>query len=118
MNSRLTELGVFLRKLRIDRRELLRDMAGKLEVSMSFLSSVENGKKSMPSEWVSKIPELYNFSDEQKKDFDSAVAKSEKSIDVKFSNLPEVNKQLSVAFARKIRTLGPKEQAALQSILF
>ena len=45
----LTMLGKFLRKLRIDRNELLKDMAGKLDVTVSFLSSVENGKKKMPS---------------------------------------------------------------------
>ena len=45
----LTALGRFLRKIRIDRNELLKDMADKLEVSASFLSAVENGKKSMPS---------------------------------------------------------------------
>ena len=41
----LTALGRFLRKIRIDRNELLKDMADKLEVSASFLSAVENGKR-------------------------------------------------------------------------
>ena len=41
----LTSLGKFLRKLRIDNNELLKDMAQKLNVSVSFLSAVENGKK-------------------------------------------------------------------------
>lgn len=41
-----TSLGKFLRKLRIDRGKLLRTMSNKLGISMSFLSSVENGKKS------------------------------------------------------------------------
>lgn len=92
MNGELTQLGKFLRKLRIDRGELLRDMAAKLNLAMSFLSSVENGKKSMPPEWVSKIPELYNFTNPQKSDFDVAVAESEKGIGVKFAGLPEENK--------------------------
>ena len=45
MAGELTSLGKFLRKLRIDRGELLRTMSNKLGISMSFLSSVENGKK-------------------------------------------------------------------------
>ena len=41
----LTALGKFLRKLRIDNGEILKDMADKLGVTASFLSAVENGKK-------------------------------------------------------------------------
>ena len=41
----ITSLGRFLRKLRIDQGEILKDMADKLGVSVSFLSAVENGKK-------------------------------------------------------------------------
>lgn len=118
MTSRLTELGIFLRKLRIDRRELLSDMSVRLAVSMSFLSSVENGKKKMPSEWIVRIPELYNFTDDQKKEFDKVVAESEKGIDVKFAGLSDEKKRMSVAFARKIKTLKPEEQRVLQELLF
>jgi len=117
MNGGLTQLGKFLRKLRIDRGEFLRDMAAKLGVAMSFLSSVENGKKSMPSDWVAKIPELYNLNDAQKAEFDVAVAESEKGIGVKFLGLSEENKKLSVAFARKIQSLSHRDQMLLQEIL-
>ena len=41
----LTEFGKILRKLRIDRQELLRDMAKNLEVSSAYLSAVETGKR-------------------------------------------------------------------------
>ena len=41
----LTSLGKFLRKIRIDNDEYLKDMADKLGVTVSFLSAVENGKK-------------------------------------------------------------------------
>lgn len=114
----LTPLGKFLRKLRIDRGELLRDMSGKLGVAMSFLSAVENGKKSMPTEWVQRIPELYGLTDVQKAELDTAVAESEKGISVKFGELPEESRKLSVAFARKIQTLNPQERKALQDLLF
>jgi HTH-type transcriptional regulator, competence development regulator len=116
--SELTHLGKFLRKLRIDRGELLRTMATHLGVSMSFLSSVENGKKGMPSEWVAKIPDLYKLTDAQKQEFDAAVAESEKGIGVKFAGLSEENKKLSVAFARKINTLSEEDRKLLQDLLF
>ena len=50
----LTSIGKFLRKLRVDHDEILKDMAEKLEVTVSFLSAVENGKKHMPAAWNSR----------------------------------------------------------------
>ena len=41
----ITSLGNFLRKLRFEKGEVLKDMAEKLGVTVSFLSAVENGKK-------------------------------------------------------------------------
>ena len=107
MSGELTPLGKFLRKLRIDHSELLRTMADKLGISMSFLSSVENGKKSMPSEWITKIANLYQLNDAQRMEFDQSVAESEKGIAVKFDGLSEEKKKISVAFARKITMSTP-----------
>ena len=118
MSGELTPLGKFLRKLRIDHNELLRTMAEKLGISMSFLSSVENGKKSMPSEWITKIANLYQLNDAQRMEFDQSVAESEKGIAVKFDGLSEEKKKISVAFARKIKTLSPEAQKAIQDLLF
>lgn len=115
--SELTRLGRFLRKLRIDRSELLKDMAKRLGVTVSFLSAVENGKKSMPSDWVAKLSMEYEFSSEQKHELDDAVAESEKGIAVKFDGMSQECRQLSVAFARKISSLTVDEQIQLQSIL-
>lgn len=114
----LTDLGRFLRKLRIDRGELLRDMAAKLGVAISFLSSVENGKKNMPSEWGAKIASLYKLSIEQKHEFDLAVAESEKGVGVKFDGLSLQSRRISAAFARKVKTFTPSEREKLEQILF
>ena len=59
----LTPLGKYLRKLRIDKGEILKNMSDKLKVTVSFLSAVENGKKKMPSEWNQKICDLYKLDD-------------------------------------------------------
>lgn len=48
----LTSVGRFLRTLRIDHGEILKDMADVLGVSSAFLSAVENGKKKMPEGWI------------------------------------------------------------------
>lgn len=58
-----TPVGKFLRNLRLSRTELLYNMAKKLEVSTSYLSLVETGKKAIPESWVDRITETYNLSD-------------------------------------------------------
>ncbi|MBQ7188287.1 MAG: helix-turn-helix domain-containing protein [Kiritimatiellae bacterium] len=117
MNTGLTELGRFLRKLRIDRGELLRDMAKKLGVTVSFLSAVENGKRGMPSEWGNLLSNVYRLSPEQCGELDVAVAASEKGVALKFDGLSSTNRRLSAAFARKIRSFTQEEQKKLEEIL-
>ena len=51
----LNPLGKALRKLRIDRGWLLKDMAKGIGVATSFLSGVETGRKSIPDGFVEKI---------------------------------------------------------------
>ena len=94
------------------------DISERIGISRQTYNAIENGKKSMPSEWISKIPELYQLNDAQKLDFDQAVAESEKGIGVKFEGLSEENKRISVAFARKIQTLSPAAQKTMRDLLF
>ena len=65
---KLTELGKFLRKLRIDNGELLKDMAIKLNVTPSFLSMVETGRRSIPKKWEEEIEKIYSLSLKQKEE--------------------------------------------------
>ncbi len=61
----VTPFGKTLCKLRIDHSERLLDMAKKLDISVSFLSSVEIGKKSVPVGLEEKIIELYALDQEK-----------------------------------------------------
>lgn len=114
----VSELGKFLRKLRIDCGEVLFDMAEKLGVSPSFLSSVENGKKRMPSKWNELLPSLYSLPESMKVEFTNAVANSEKGIEIPLAGLGLQQRRLGVALAREIKTLSPQKAARLQALLF
>lgn len=61
-----TNFGKFLAKLRVDHDERLSDMAKKLKVAASFLSTVENGKKMFPARFIAEICTLYNLDDKKK----------------------------------------------------
>src|SRR4051812_27401640 len=51
----LTPLGKALRKLRIDRGWLLKDMAEGIGGATSFLSGIETGRKAIPPDFMQKI---------------------------------------------------------------
>ena len=57
----LTDFGKRLRMLRIEKDEKLLDMADRLEISSSFLSAVENGKKSPPSGFEEEVITAYDL---------------------------------------------------------
>lgn len=113
----LTELGKYLRKLRIDHNELLKHMAQKLEVSVSFLSAVENGNKKMPSEWNQRICSLYDLDPQQQIEFAEAIAMTEKNLDIPLWNTDDEKKVLAVSFARKLPFLTEDQIAAMKNII-
>ncbi|WP_205625396.1 helix-turn-helix domain-containing protein [Oceanobacillus caeni] len=73
----LTSFGKFCRKLRIDNGELLKDMAKKLDVTSSYLSAVENGKRNVPQSWVSEISSKYALDLEQRIELKNAAEESQ-----------------------------------------
>jgi transcriptional regulator with XRE-family HTH domain len=113
----VTSLGRFLRKLRIDRGEILKDMADKLEVSSSFLSAVENGKKRMPSAWNNEIVKLYQLEQESQNMFTKAIAETEESVEMDFSNASFNNRELAISFARKFVDFDDEQVEEIKKIL-
>jgi transcriptional regulator with XRE-family HTH domain len=101
----ITKFGKFCRKLRIDKGELLYDMATKLGVSPSFLSKVENGKKKPPIEWEEIIINEYGLSGTELEDFREAFfdAKNSESIDI--SRMAASDKELMLSFARQFDSI-------------
>lgn len=104
-NSKLSRFGIFCRKLRLENRELLYDMANNMGVSSAFLSKVENGNGKPPAEWREKLIALYNLDTEQIQELDASLyeANNRKSIDI--SGFSEEDKAYMWSFARKLDTL-------------
>lgn len=113
----LTSLGRFLRKLRIDNGEILKNMADKLGVTVSFLSAVENGKKHMPPAWNTRICTLYNLDDQQQATFSTAVAETENALEMDFDGVSMSNRVLAVSFARRFAEFDDAQLADIRKIL-
>lgn len=112
----LSEFGKFCRKLRIERDELLIDMAQKLNVKPSFLSAVEVGKKSIPEKWKREIPEKYNLTSEEKERLLEAIEYSVRQLKFDLTQNEE-NRDILLAFARKLDILDTKEKESILKIL-
>lgn len=113
----LTALGKFLRKLRIDRGEVLKDMADKLEVSSAFLSSVENGKKKMPEAWKCKIPEIYDLSTQQREEFFDAAEEQQTRVELDLTTVTKPQRDLALSFAREFPKIDNETLTKILKIL-
>lgn len=104
----LTEFGKFLRKLRLDHQELLKDMALRLDVSAAFLSSVETGKKSVPPKMKTDIISLYGLNSHQLQEMEKTIERSVRSVSIDLSQTSSEHRELAVALARKFSSLDPQ----------
>ena len=105
----LTEFGKALRKIRIDRQQLLRDMADKLGVSSAYLSAVETGKRRIPQDWVSKIASIYSLSCEEQADLQSAADNSVFDVTISLENASEQKRNAVLSFARALDGLNDED---------
>lgn len=95
-----TELGSFLRQLRIKNQQILKDMAEILGVSSAFLSAVENGKKCMPESWYEKLRNNYELNEYEMDKLEYANMLSQHSLSLNLENASESARHLAVSFAR------------------
>lgn len=100
-----TSVGSFLRKIRLAKGELLRDMAKNLDVSSAFLSAVENGKKKVPSSWLTKLKEVYSLTPNQIESFKQAIIEDSDTIELNMHSASNTQKQLAISFARHFDSL-------------
>lgn len=98
-------LGKFLRGLRIENQEFLKDMADNLGVSSAFLSAVENGKKKLPEAWYEKLTKLYSLTKEQQEELRQVVMETNGIIELDIAHSACHQRNLAVSFAREFNSL-------------
>lgn len=113
----MTTISRLLRLIRLQHGEVLLDMAQKLNVSSAFLSAVENGRKPVPNNWLSKLTELYALSEQQQSDLQSAFNESVKQIRISLETAHAEQRDLALSFARRFDELDHNEIIAVMRIL-
>lgn len=102
----VTRFGKFCRKLRIDRGEILYDMAGKLGVSPAFLSRVENGKKRPPEGWEEKLVSIYNLQSDEQHELHESLFEAKNSESINLRDYSDSDKEMMLAFARRVNKIN------------
>lgn len=112
-----TNFGKFVRKLRIDRCEYLKDMADKLDVKPSFLSMVETGHKNIPSSWQKNITEMYKLNKKEQEELAKAIEESKNSVKINLEKAPAIKRQASLVFARSFDDMSPETARKILELL-
>jgi len=112
----LTPFGKFLRKLRIDRGELMKDMAEKLKVTASYLSAVEIGKKAAPEAWIAVLSEKYGLDDVQELRRLAEKSKPEFRVEVPRGS-DDLRREAVSMFARKVGSMDHESLNKLLSVM-
>ena len=113
----ITEFGKFIRKLRIEKDEILKNMSDKLGVSPAYLSAVENGKRKIPSNWEVKLIQIYNLSVEEAENLKIAIVKTNDMIEFPINNISSEKEEFLIAFARKFNNMSDEEFTELRKII-
>ena len=107
----MTEFGKFLRILRIQRNENAQALAKRLDMSPSYLSTIENGKRNIPTSLEEDIIRLYALSELEQKELRGAIVRSSGMVKIDFKELPEKKRQLILEIAK-----GNVDEATLEKM--
>ena len=79
-------------------------MAIKLGISAAFLSAIEVGRKPIPVEYADKIKSKYNLTEEQEVELENSIHETNERVQIELAAMNEAQKDISLMFARKIKT--------------
>jgi transcriptional regulator with XRE-family HTH domain len=113
----LTEFGKMLRRIRLDGNVLLKDMSDKLNVTASYLSAVEHGKREIPVNWVNLISNIYHLDDDTTEKLHEAAEMSRLSLKMDLKGYSSDTTYLANAFARKLKDFNKSEIEQMMKII-
>lgn len=100
----VSNFGKCVRRIRDKQNDSLRQMAIKLGISAAFLSAMEVGRKQIPIEYAEKIKEIYDLSEEEKNELEDSIYETNERVPLELAAMNEAQKDVSLMFARKIKT--------------
>ena len=112
-----TRFGELLRILRIKNHEVMGDMARILNVSVPFLSSVENGKKNVPPNWINLLSMNYQLSDQEIEELSNAAAFSKTQVKLDLRNVGNSKREAALQLARSFNDIDEATAKRISELL-
>lgn len=113
----ISKFGITLRIFRARTGESLRTMSSKLDISPTFLSAMEVGRKLVPIEYAKKIQDVYHLSHEDYATLHDSIIETNQKVDIEIGKMNESQKEVSMIFARKIQNADPELIGKLKKAL-
>ena len=116
----ISEYGELLKHLRINKHEMLKNMAGKLGLNSSYLSAIESGNRDIPPDLTDKICTEYGLDEGQRKELKEAELNTDRKlvqIDMKKINENRLAKEVVLNFAGKAESLTDEQLSEINAIL-
>lgn len=113
----LSSLGKLLRKMRIDNGELLKDMADKLKISSSYLSSIEMNQRNIPADFIDRVIQVYRLTTNQAQELKEAARLSVREVKLDLSDKNTQYRDVALLLARNFDHLKEEELEAFRNIL-
>ena len=96
----MTEFGRILKIIRINCGDSAREMAKKLNMSPSYLSTIENGKRKIPPDMEELLIRAYNLSETDKEKIRKACVESSSTVKINLTELAEKKKEIIFEMSR------------------
>ena len=112
-----TPFGEFFRILRIKHQEVLNDAKEFLGVSCAYISSVECGKRPVPSDWEEKIIEHYDLNDKNIIKLKEAINDSVTNIKIGLVNASSIQRNAAMQFQRSFEYLDDESAKEIIRLL-
>jgi HTH-type transcriptional regulator, competence development regulator len=112
------KLSIFMKRLRLNRNDqTMMEMAKELGISVSFLSSIENGKRNMSEEMFHLICEKYKLTPKLAEELRELRTLSISKINVPLDSMSSELKSTTVKFLSSADELSDADLKKINSIL-
>jgi transcriptional regulator with XRE-family HTH domain len=89
-----------LRIIRINSGDSAKDMARKLNMSASYLSAIETGKRNIPADMEELLDSAYDLSEHDRERLHNAILESCETVKIDLTELAEKKKQMIYEITR------------------
>lgn len=112
-----TRFGELLRIIRIKNHEVMGDMARILNVSVPFLSAVENGKKNVPPNWINLLSMNYKLSEQEVDKLSEAADFSKTQVKLDLRNVGDNKREAALQLARSFNDIDETTAKRISELL-